>query len=382
MALSATRVKALKEPGRYSDSGGLHLYISKAGRKSWVQRITVDGRRRDIGLGGYPSVSLALAREKAADIRTAVAAGRDPVAERHASAMPTFREGAQAVHEANKPRWRNARHIASWMQTLERYAMPSLSNTALDRIDRGDVLRVLTPIWSTRPETARRVRQRMRTIFRWAMVHGFIEFNPAGEAIDGALPPMPKVKAHFRALPYREVGSALETVAASQASMSAKLCFRFLVLTAARSGEARGATWNEIDLQGQEWRIPSERMKAGMEHRVPLSGQTLDLLGEASALREDTGLVFPSPLKPGTPMSDMTLTKILRSVGLAERATVHGFRSSFKNWTLEQTDTPWVVSEAALAHSLGNSTEQAYARSDLFERRRLLMQLWADYLTG
>ena len=382
MTLSATRVKALKEPGRYSDGGGLHLYISKAGRKSWVLRITVDGRRRDIGLGGYPSVSLARSREKAADNRAAIAEGLDPFAEKHGPAMPTFGEAAHAVHEANKPRWRNPRHMAGWIQTLERHAMPVLGNKPLDRIDRGGVLQVLSPIWTTRPETARRVRQRMRTVFKWAMAHGFTESNPAGEAIDGALPLMPKVKAHFRALPYQEVKSALETVAASQASMSAKLCFRFLVLTAARSGEARGATWDEIDPEDQAWQIPSERMKAGMEHRVPLSGQALDLLGEASALREDTGLVFPSPLKPGAPMSDMTLTKVLRSVGLAERATVHGFRSSFKNWTLEQTDTPWVVSEAALAHSLGNSTEQAYARSDLFERRRTLMQLWADYLTG
>ena len=381
MTLSATRVRALNAPGRYSDGGGLHLYINKAGRKSWVLRITVDGRRLDIGLGGYPSVSLALTREKAVDNRAAIAEGRDPVAEKHAPAMPTFREAAHAVHEANKARWRNPRHASGWIQTLELHAMPALNNTPLDRIDRGDVLQVLTPIWTSRPETARRVRQRMRTVFKWAMAYGFMESNPAGEAIDGALPPMPKVKAHFRALPYQEVGSALETVAASQASMSAKLSFRFLVLTAARSGEARGAIWDEIDLQGQEWRIPSGRMKAGVEHRVPLSGQALDLLGEASALREESGLVFPSPLKPGAPMSDITLTKVLRSVGLAERATVHGFRSSFKNWTLEQTDTPWAVSEAALAHTLGNSTEQAYARSDLFERRRALMQMWADYLT-
>ncbi len=382
MTLSATKVKAFRDPGRYSDGGGLHLFISKAGRKSWVLRITADGRRRDIGLGGYPSVSLARAREKAAEYRTAIVEGRDPVAEKHAPAMPTFKEAAYAVHEANKPLWRNRRHMAGWIQTLERHAIPVMGNTPLDRIDRGDVLRVLIPIWTSRPETARRVRQRMRTIFRWAMAHGFMESNPAGEAIDGALPPMPKVKAHFRALPYQEVGSALETVAASQASISAKLCFRFLVLTAARSGEARGATWDEVDLDGRVWRIPSGRMKAGMEHRVPLSDQALEVLGEASVLQEDSGLVFPSPLKQGVPMSDMTLTKVLRSVGLAEHATVHGFRSSFKNWTLEQTDIPWVVSEAALARSLGNSTEQAYARSDLFERRRILMQQWADYLAG
>ena len=382
MALSATRVKALNEPGRYSDGGGLHLYISKAGRKSWVLRITIGDSRRDIGLGGFPTVSLAKAREKAAEHRAIVAEGRDLLAEKRVPTTPTFREAARAVHEANKPRWRNAKHIASCMQTLERHAMPTLANTPIDRIGRGDVLRVLTPIWTNRPETARRVRQRMRTVFRWAMAHGFIENNPAGEAIDGALPPMPKVKAHLRSLPYQEAGSALETVEASQASLSAKLCFRFLVLTAARSGEARGATWDEIDLHDQVWRTPPERMKAGVEHRVPLSRQVLDLLGEAQALRDETGLVFPSPLKPGSTMSDMTLTKVLRSSGLAERATVHGFRSSFKNWAPEQTDTPWAVSEAALAHVLGNSTEQAYARSDLFERRRALMQQWADYLTG
>ena len=382
MALSATRAKALKDPGRYADGGGLHLYISKAGGKSWVQRITIDRRRRDIGLGAFPSVGLAQAREKAADNRAAVAEGRDPVAEKHSPAMPTFREAARAVHAANNPRWRNDRHAASWLQTLERHAMPVIGNTPLDRIDRGAVLRVLTPIWTTRPETARRVRQRMRTVFRWGMAHGFMESNPAGEAIDGALAPMPKVKAHLRTLPYPEVSAAVETVAASAASVAAKLCFRFLVLTAARSGEARGATWDEIDIAGQEWRIPSRRMKAGMEHRVPLSRQALAVLREAMVLRDESGLVFPSPLKAGAPMSDMTLTKILRAVGLADRATVHGFRSSFKDWTLEQTDTPWAVSEAALAHVLGNSTEQAYARSDLFERRRTLMQQWADYLAG
>ncbi len=382
MPLSATRAKAIKDPGRYSDGGGLHLYIGRAGRKSWVQRITIDGRRRDIGLGAFPTVSLAQAREKAADNRAAIAAGRNPLAKKRSPAMPTFREAARSVHEANIPRWRNGRHSAGWIQTLERHAMPALGNTPLGRIDGGAVLQVLNPIWTTRPETARRVRQRMRTVFRWAMAHGYMETNPAGEAIDGALPRMPRVKAHFRALPYQEVGAALETVASSQASMSAKLCLRFLALTATRSGEARGATWDEIDLQGREWRLPPQRMKAGMEHRVPLSRQALDLLREASALRDEGGLVFPSPRKPGSAMSDMTLTKVLRAVGLAERATVHGFRSSFKNWTLEQTDAPWAVSEAALAHLLGNATEQAYARSDLFERRRALMQLWADYLTG
>ena len=382
MTLWATRVKALREPGRYSDGGGLHLYISKAGRKSWVLRITVDGRRRDIGLGGYPSVSLARAREKAVDNRAAIAEGRDPVAEKHAPAMPTFMEATFAVHEANKPRWRNPRHIAGWIQTLERHAMPALGNKPLNRIDRGDVLQVLTPIWTTRPETARRVRQRMSTVFKWAMAYGFMESNPAGEAIDGALRPMPKVKAHFRALAYQDVGSALDKVEASQASIAAKLCFRFLVLTAARSGEARGATWDEIELEDQVWRIPSHRMKANKDHRVPLCRQALELLQEVHSLRDESGLVFPSPQKLNAQLSDMTLLKLLRSIGVGNRPTVHGFRSSFKDWALEQTNMPWAVSEAALAHTLGNSTEQAYARSDLFERRRVLMQSWAGYVTG
>ena len=382
MRLSATKAKALCNPGRYSDGDGLHLFIGKTGKKSWVHRITIDGKRRDIGLGGYPAVSLAQARIRASDNRAAVADGKDPLADKRKPDMPTLREAAYTVHKENKPRWRNEKHAAAWIQTLERYAFPMIGNKPVDKIGRADVLTVLNPIWSTKPETARRVRQRLRTIFHWAMAYGFIEINPAGEVINGALPSMPKVKAHFRAMPYEEVRSALETVEASQASKAAKLCLRFLVLTSVRSGEARGARWDEIDLKGRVWRIPSRRMKAGSEHRVPLSKQAVELLSEASALRDETDLVFPSPQRRRGQLSDMTLTKVLRSLGLADRSTVHGFRSSFKNWTLEQTDTPWAVSEAALAHTLGNSTEQAYARSDLFERRRDLMQKWADYVTG
>ena len=238
------------KPGRHTDGDGLHLFISKTGGKSWVQRITIDGRRRDIGLGGYPSVSLAQARKRASYNREAVGNGRDPVAEKHRPAMPTFREAAHML--STKPTSLAGATGATrlgWIQTLERHAFPKIGNKPVDTISRSDLLAVLTPIWSTRPETARRVRQRMRTIFRWAMANELIESNPAGEAIDGALPSMPKVKAHLRALPYQEVGSALRTVDASQTSLASKLCLRFLVFTAARSGEARGATWDEIDLE-------------------------------------------------------------------------------------------------------------------------------------
>ena len=379
--MTVAGVKALHKPGRHSDGDGLHLFISKTGGKSWVQRITIGGRRRDFGLGGYPTVSLAQARKRASDIREAVGNGRDPVAEKHRPAMPTFREAAHAVHEANKPRWRNGSHTSAWIQTLQRHAFPKIGNKHIDTISRSDVLTVLTPIWSTRPETARRVRQRMRTIFRWAMANELVESNPAGEAIDGALPSMPKVKAHLRALPYEEVGAALRTVDESQTSPASKLCLAFLVFTAARSGEARGATWDEIDMEGTTWTVPGSRMKAGEEHRVPLSDQVLGVLMLARQLEDGSGLCFPSPLRPGRILSDMTLTKILRSIGLADRATVHGFRTSFRTWSMEQTDTPWAVAEAALAHQLGGSVEQAYARSDLFLRRRTLMQQWAEYIT-
>ncbi|MDE2716137.1 MAG: integrase arm-type DNA-binding domain-containing protein [Chloroflexota bacterium] len=382
MKLSATRVKALKDPGRYSDGDGLHLFINRKGRKSWVQRITIDGRRRDIGLGGYPKVSLAQARKRASDNREAVGNGMDPVAEKRRPSTPTFSEAARTVHEANKPRWRNGSHTRAWIQTLQRHAFPKIGSKPIDAISRTEVLAVLTPIWSSKPETARRVRQRMRTIFRWAMANELIEANPAGEAIDGALPSMPKVKAHLRALPYQEVGSAMKTVYASQTSPASKLCLKFLVLTAARSGEARGTTWAEIDIEDATWTIPGSRMKAGIDHRVPLSNQALDVLTYARQLEDGSGLCFPSPLRPGRMLSDMTLTNILRKAGLADRATVHGFRTSFKTWTMEQTDTPWAVGEAALAHQLGGSVEQAYARSDLFDRRRTLMQQWADYLAA
>ena len=379
--LTALKVKALRKPGRYGDGSGLYLVVRPSGSKSWVQRTVVDGRRRDMGLGGYPVVSLAVARERAAANLTTVALGRDPQAERRRPGLPTFRDTAQRYIEANAPRWRNPKTSINWQGSMEMYAYPVFGDTRIDRITQADVLKALS-IWTTKPSIARKLRQRIRAVFAYAQAHGHLEINVAGEVINAALPPMPAVKQHFRALPYQEVAAALGSVDASGSSLSSRLCLRFLVLTAARSGEVRGATWDEIDLQDRVWRIPSGRMKAGFEHRVPLSDQALETLRRARALEDNGGLVFPSPLKPGSPMSDMTLTKILRSTGLADRATVHGFRTTFKTWCMEQTDTPWAVGEAALAHSLGNSTEQAYARSDLFERRRSLMQQWADFLTG
>ena len=380
--LTATRIRSLKTPGMHGDGGGLYLKISRAGARSWIQRVTVAGRRRDLGLGRFPDVGLAQAREAAARNRSLIASGVDPLAEKRRAAIPTFRQAAERTFEANKPRWRNGKHTATWWQSLERHAFPILGDMPVDQIGREDVLQVLTPIWGVRMETARRVRQRIRAILKWSMAHGHIDHNVAGEAIDGALPPMLKVKNHLRALPYAEVGELIEAVQQSQASLAAKWCLEFLILTTTRSGEARGARWSEIDLDAAMWVIPGERMKSHAEHRVPLSSRALAILEEARTIDDGSGLVFPSPTRPGKPMSDMTLTALLRRLKVADRATVHGFRSAFRDWAAECTHAPHAVMELSLAHAVGNAVEAAYARSDLFDRRRTLMDQWAAYLAG
>ena len=380
--LSAARVRALKQPGRYADGGTLYLNIAPGGSKQWVQRLTIEGRRHDIGLGGYPLVSLAEAREKAFMNRRLARAGGDPLAEKRnvklRAAMPTFREAAEKTYESLRPRWRSTKVAANWMQQLDRHAFKRLGELPVDRIGREDVLAVLTPIWTVKPETARRVRRCIKATLKWCLAHGLVQFNAAGEGVDGALPRMPAVKAHLRALPYRDLAAALDILETSNSSLAAKLALRFVILTAARSGEVRGAIWDEIDLEQRVWRIPGERMKAGAEHRVPLSNSAIDVLTEAKLLDDGSGLVFPSPVRPGRPLSDMTLTKVLRTTGLAERATVHGFRSSFRDWCAE-TSKPREIAEAALAHKVGG-VEGAYFRSDLFQRRRRLMDQWAAYV--
>ena len=383
MKLTATKAKAMTEPGMHGDGAGLYLNVKATGARSWVLRTSIDGRRREIGLGGFPAVSLAQARDRAAGHRLAIAEGRDPVAEKRRDAAPTFARAAETVHALNRPRWRSAKHAEDWWATLVRHALPRLGAIPVDRIDQRDVLAVLTPIWTAKPETARRVRQRIRAVMKWALAHRYVEHNPAGECIDGALPPMPKVKAHLRALPYSEVPAALETVQSSAASPAAKACFRFAVLTAARSGQARGATWDEIDGEAREWRIPAERMKSHREHRVPLSDAAVDVLDDMRPFSGgEGGLLFPSPVQPDRPMSDMTLTKLLRDNGLAARATMHGFRSAFRDWASEQTSAPHAVMELALAHNIGNAVERAYARSDLLAKRRTLMNAWARFVTA
>ena len=375
--LTVAKIRALDTPGLYGDGGTLFLKVAPGGSKAWVQRLTIHGRRRDLGLGGFPLVTLAEAREAAFENRRLAHRGGDPLAAKRRAKIPTFQQAAESTFAANRKGWRSAQHAARWMQSLERYAFPVLGGLPVDRIEREDVLRILTPIWSDKAETARKLRQRLRGVFAWAQAHGFCDVNPAGEAIDGALPKIRRKARNFRALPFAEVPEALPTVEAGSAS---KWALRFLVLTAARSGEVRGATWSEIDLDARKWRIPAERMKAGVEHRVPLSEAAVAVLESAKILRDGSDLISPSPLRRGRPLSDMTLTKLLRDLGLAERATVHGFRSSFRDWCAE-TGKPREVAEAALAHTVGG-VEGAYFSSDLYARRRDLMDAWARFLTA
>ncbi|MXY20398.1 MAG: DUF4102 domain-containing protein [Dehalococcoidia bacterium] len=375
--LTAARAKAIRDPGKHRADKGLYLDVRSATSKSWVQRITIFGRRRDIGLGSYPAISLAQARKQAAENRATVAEGRDPTVKEVKVVIPTFREAAYMAHETHLPRWKNPKHTKEWIRTLERHAFPVIGGKPIDSIGVVDVLGVLTPIWSKVPETARRVRQRMRTVFKWAMAHDFIDLNPAGEAIEGALPPMRRiVNGHRKALPYQQVPDAILKIRSSEAWPATKLAFEFLILTACRSGEVRSAMWSEIDVGARLWTIPAERMKARKEHRVPLSASALTLLESAREFRDSTGLVFPSP--QGKMLSDNALSLRARKDKLG--AVPHGFRSSFRDWAAECTSASHAAMELSLAHSVGSEVERSYARSDLLEQRRELMEAWGDYI--
>ena len=373
--LTAARIRSATEPGLYGDGGTLYLAVAKGGSKSWIQRVTIDSRRHDLGLGGYPVISLAKARQRAMANRLAIAEGRNPLADKRRAKTPTFRRAAQATFEANRPRWRDGKTARNWMQGMEKRAFPVIGEMRVDRICREDILRILKPVWAKHPEVARKLRQRIRATLQWCQAHGYVDRNVAGEAIDGALPAMPAVKAHHRALPYRDVCAALHKVRSCNASASARLCLEFLVLTATRSGEARGARWDEVDLQAREWRIVGDRMKTNADHVVPLADPAMDVLHQARDLGK-RGLVFPSPIRPDKPLSDMTLMKVLRTVRLAEITTVHGFRSTFRTWASECTDADHAVMELCLSHTVGNAVERAYARSELVAKRRALMKKW------
>jgi integrase len=383
--LTAVQVRTIKEPGRYSDGQGLMLVVAKDGSRKWVLRVQVDGRRRDFGLGAAAQVTLAEARDAAATIRKQVKAGQDPRAERRRAreTIPTFREAALQVHVEHKPSWKNAKHAAQWLATLEQHAFPALGSVRIDKIDGPMVRDVLADIWLKIPETARRVRQRIGVVLDWAHAKGYRQSDTPTRSISRGLPKQPKVKEHFAALPWEDVPSFLGKLRETpKAREPVRLAFEFLVLTAVRSGEMRGARWSEFDLDAREWRIPAGRMKAGKPHTVPLPARAMAILGRMAELRtSDTPdtLIFEGA-KAGRPLSDMTLTMLLRRMGAG--VTAHGFRSSFRDWAAEATNFPREVAEAALAHAVESRVEAAYRRSDLLEKRRKLMEAWAGFCGG
>ena len=379
-ALTAVQVRSITKPRRYADGNGLYLTVDPSGAKRWMLRTIVQGKRRDIGLGGLSLVTLAEAREKALAYRKIAREGGDPLAEKKAAkatTAPTFAEAAEQVHASNAPSWRNEKHAAQWINTLRTYVNPVIGDRRVDEIDTPDILRVLSPIWLTKPETARRVRQRIGTVLDWAKAAGFrIGENPVVGVAKG-LPKQGDKDSHHTALPYAEVPSFVAKLRAStEQGEIARLAFEFLILTAARTGEVIGAEWSEIDDGETLWTIPAKRMKAGREHRVPLSIRAIEILARAKELASGSDYLFPG--QSGTkPLSNMVFLMALRRMKL--EITAHGFRSAFRDWAAEQTNFPNEVAEGALAHTVKNKVEAAYRRGDLLAKRREMMQAWAAF---
>ena len=375
--LSSAFVAKTTKAGRHADGNGLYLCVEPSGSRRWEQRLVIRGKRRTLGLGGYPLVSLAEARTVAIENRKVARAGGDPLAaKRVAAGIPTFSEATARVFELRRPGWRSARHAEQWIGSLTEYALPKLGALSVDSIGAADILTVLTPLWHTMPVTAQRLRQRIGTVLKWAIAQGYRLDNPA-DATAYALPRQSRRPVHQASLHYTEVADAVAAVRESNASKAARLAFEFMVLTAARSGEVTGATWNEIDIEAATWAVPAERMKGNRPHRVPLSARALEVLAEARALGDERGLVFPGP-KTGRPMFRARFSRLLKELGIP--AVPHGFRSSFRDWAAERTTAPHAVMEAALAHVNPNKAEAACARSDLFDKRRELMDTWARHL--
>ena len=380
--LTAMGVKAAKEPGRYSDGEGLMLLVKPGGSKSWLLRIQWNGTRRDIGLGSAGSVSLSEARQRATEARKDVEAGKDPsragrVSQALLAAVPTFRVAAVAAHAERKAGWRNPKHRAQWLSSLETHAFPAIGDTPVDKITAAAVRDLLTPIWLTKPETARRVMQRVGAVLDLAHAAGHRPSEAPMRTIGKGLPRQPKRDRHFAALPYSDAAGLMAKL--GECDTAGRLALRFLILTAARSGEVRGATWEEIDLAAATWTVPASRMKAGKEHVVPLSRAALDVL-EAAAKARTGGEAEPIFAGlAGRSLSDMTLGKVLR-VAVGGKWTVHGMRTAFRTWAAERTDYAGDIVEAALAHTNPNKVEAAYRRTNYLEKRVPLMADWAAFV--
>jgi integrase len=387
--LTALAISRAKQRGYYADGGGLYLQVSASGAKSWVFRFKKDGRLREMGLGPTHTITLAEAREHAVDCRKLRLRDVDPIEARQSDKAETklalaksmtFRQCAEAYIAAHKSSWVNAKHAAQWPSTLSTYAYPVFGNLPVQSVDVALVTKALEPIWQTKTETASRLRGRIETVLDWATARNFRQGdNPARWRghLDKLLPQRSKVQKveHHSALPYVEIGAFMGALRA-QTTTSA-LALEFLILTAARTGEVIGAKWGEFDLSAALWTIPAERMKARREHRVPLSRPALSILKRLFEHRSGE-FVFPGG-RAAKPLSNMALLMLLERMNRSD-LTVHGFRSTFRDWAAERTNFPREVAEHALAHSLPDKIEAAYRRGDLFDKRRKMMDAWADFV--
>ncbi|MEA3533219.1 tyrosine-type recombinase/integrase [Rhizobium sp. CC-YZS058] len=378
--LSDAIVKSTKlKAGRHSDGGGLYLNVTPTGSRSWLFMWSRDGKRREMGMGSYPAVTLSKARSLSSSYREMVAAGSDPIAEKAKIEEPSFRDCCDQFLSSMETQWRNEKHRAQWRSTLNDYCQ-SIAAKKVSTITTTDVLGVLQPIWTTKNETASRVRGRIERVLDFAKAKGWREGeNPAvwRGHLKNVLPARQKLsRGHHAAMPFDAVPAFMAQLKESDA-MAAR-CLEFVILTAARSGEALGAQWNEIDFAAKVWTVPANRMKAGRVHRVPLTDPALAILLPLYGARKNDGLVF-SGQKEGRPLSVMAMAMLLRRMK-HDGVTVHGFRSAFRDWAGDKTTFPREVAEAALAHTVGDQTERAYRRSDALARRRKLMEAWASFV--
>ncbi|MXZ99961.1 MAG: tyrosine-type recombinase/integrase [Acidimicrobiaceae bacterium] len=375
--LTAASVRGMKKPGKYYDQHGLILRVAPGGSRQWVWRGTVRGRRRDIGMGAVAYTTLAEARDIAYQYRKLARAGIDPRSRRASNSVPTFAEAAEQVIEAYRPGWKDTgRSEENWRSSLRRYVYPALGSTPVDEITTADLVRVLLPVWHTKAETARKLKTRLGVVLRWSIAAGYRTDDPAGPALAAALPRQTTPTRHLASLPHDQVGPTLEKLETlPRAWPPTVACLRFLAATAARSGEARFATWDEVDLETRTWTVPAERTKTNREHVVPLSAAALEALDVArlySKAPNGSGPLFPSP--GGKPLGNGAMSKITRPFEF----TPHGLRASFRSWAAE-TGVPREVAEAALAHS-GRALERAYQRSDLLAARRKVMEAWSRHI--
>jgi integrase len=389
--LNTAKLRTLTKPGTYGDGAGLYLQVRGAEQRSWLYRFKLHGKAHLMGLGAFADVSLAEARDAAQTARKLVRQGIDPIGRRRTqraeiaarAGLNSFSEVADVYIAAHEASWRNAKHRQQWRNTLDTYAVPILGKMPVAQVDVGSVMRVLEPIWREKTETASRLRGRIESVLDYATARGWrTGENPARWRghLDNLLPARSKIAQveHHPALPWREIGAFMKTLRDQEGT--AALALRFVILTATRTGEAIGATWSEIDLNEALWTIPGKRMKAGREHRVPLSDAALAVLAEAAKLRtknDQDGPVFPGG-KGGKPLSNMALLMLLRRMGRSD-LTAHGFRSTFRDWCAEATNYPREVAEAALAHALRDKTEAACQRGGMMEKRRQLMTEWAAF---